>query len=163
MALLGDQIRVNGNILSWGSIRLSVAGELFVGFTSLTYGDKRERVKQYGMGRHHAPRARSRGKYSTEPVKLGGPKSTIQALRERLADLSPTGTSYGDVEFEIICSYFESDEEPITVHITGCVIVGQASTEEENPDPLKEEIEIDCMAIRRNGVVLFDDSEGSPV
>jgi hypothetical protein len=51
----------------------------------------------------------------------------------------------------------------MSVLITGCVIVGQSASEEESADPLKEELEIDCMAIRRNGLTLFDSSELVPV
>ncbi len=159
---MSDQIRVNGNQLSWGSIKVKLDGEVYFGFNSLSYGDKRERVKAYGMGKHQAPRGRSRGKYSTDPVKLGGPKASVQALREALAAKSADGVSYGDVEFEVIAQYFESAELGITVQCERCVIVANASTEEEGSDPLKEEIELDTMKIRRNGLVLFDESEGSP-
>lgn len=159
---MSDQIRVNGNILSWGSIKMKFGGEPFFGFTSVQYADKRERVFQWGMGKHHAPRARSRGKYTPEPGKLGGPKSTIQALREFLAAQSADGASYGDVHFDIVIQYVEADDLPITVELEDCVITGNSSNEEENPDPLKEEIEISYMKVRRNGVVLFDETEGSP-
>lgn len=160
---MADQIRVNGNQLSWGSITLFVRGEIFTGFTGITYADKRERVKAYGMGRHHAPRGRSRGKYSTDPVKLTGWKSSVSALRTGLAVGSPNGTSYGDTEFDIQVLYSEVFEPNISVFISGCVWTANTSTEEENPDPLKEEIEIDPMVIRRNGLVLFDESLGTPV
>lgn len=159
---MGDSVRVNGNIMSWGSIRVKIATDTFYGFTSISYADKRERAKVYGMGRHHAPRGRTRGKYSTEPVKLKGPKDTIDALRAKLASLSPSGTTYGDTEFEIVVQYVEADIAPITVEINSCVYSGTSSSEEEGPDALQEEIEIDCMTIRRNGLALFDDTEGSP-
>lgn len=160
--MAGDPVRINGNQLSWGSIKVKVDGESFFGFTSLSYGDKRERVKAYGMGKHHAPRGRSRGKYTVEPVKLTGPKSTVQALRERLAAKADDGASYGNVEFEIVAQYIEADELPITVEIERCVWMTNTSSEEENPDPLTEDIEIDAMKIRRNGAVLFDETEGVP-
>ncbi len=114
------------------------------------------------MARHQAPRGRSRGKYTVEPVKLTGWKGSIQTLREALAALSQDGISYGDVEFEIVVQYVDSGEAPMTVEIERCVWAGNSSSDEEGPDPLKEEIEIDCMLIRRNGLVLFDSSEGSP-
>src|SRR5262245_32419230 len=98
---MADQYRINGNALSWASITLRVGDEVLTGFTGLTYADKRERTFVYGMGKHHAPRARTRGKYSVEPVKLKGPKSTMHALRTKLASLSPDGNSYGDYEFHI--------------------------------------------------------------
>jgi len=159
---MADQIRINGNIVSWGSITLRVDDEIFTGFTSLSYSDKRERTKQYGMGKHHAPRARTRGKYTVEPVKLKGPKSTMHALRTKLASLSPDGNSYGDYEFHINTQYIEDFEPEMYVDIERCVYVGTSSSEEENPDPLQEEIEIDAMAIRRNGMTQFDGSGGAP-
>jgi hypothetical protein len=159
---MADAVRINGNQVSWGSIILKVGGERFHGFTSLAYGDKRERTYAWGMGKHQAPRARSRGKYTPDPVKLAGPKSSMQLLRQKLADLSEDGFSYGDVEFEITAQYSERDEPPMTVEIERCVIVANSSQEEESADPLKEEIEISCMKIRRNGLVLFDESAGAP-
>lgn len=159
-----DQQRINGNVYSWSSIRLKVGPELFTGFTSISYADKRERVKQYGMGRHHAPRGRSAGKYTVEKVKLAGPKDTIQALRATLAARSPDRRSYGNVEFEIVVQYteFGNNLEPIHVEIERCVLVGNSTGEEESADPLKEEVEIDPMLIRRNGLTLFDSSRGEP-
>lgn len=160
---MADAIRVNGNQLSWGSIQLKLNGEDYYGFTGISFSDKRERVKAYGMGRHHAPRGRSRGKYSTENVKLTGWKSSVSIFRDALAALSPSGFAYGDVEFQIVVMYSEPDEAPVIVEISGCVWAGNSTSDEESPDPLKEEIEIDCLAIRRNGTVLFDDSEPVPV
>lgn len=157
---MSDKIRVNGNIYSWGSISLKVADEDFSGFTSISYGDKRTRTKIWGQGKHQAPRGRSRGKYETTEGKMKGPKSTIQALREKLASLSADGVSYGDVEFMVVVNYVEADEAPITVELFQCVISTQDSSEEENPDPLQEEIGLDYMVIKRNGLVLFDNSEG---
>jgi hypothetical protein len=159
---MADDIRVNGNQLSWGSIVLKINSERFTGFTSIAFADKRERVKAYGLTRHHAPRGRSRGKYTIDPVKLVGWKSSIQKLREGLGALAPDGKSYGDVEFQIVVDYVESDELGITVEIDRCVWASNSSSDEESADPLKEEIEIDAMLIRRNGFTLFDASEGAP-
>ncbi len=159
---MADQIRVNGNMLSWGSIVVKVDNDRFYGFTSISFGDSRERVKAYGMGRHHAPRGRSRGKYNVDPVGLKGPTATMQALREALASRSSDGVSYGDVECEIVVQYIDSGDDPITVELERCVWSKNTTSNEEGPDPLSEEAEFDCMKIRRNGVVLFDESEGSP-
>lgn len=159
---MADKVRIRGNVLSWGSIIVKVDGERFSGFTSLSYGDKRERTYQWGMGKHQAPRGRSRGKYTPEPVKLGGPKSTIADLRAALMARAADGISYGDVEFQIVAQYVESDETPVTVELERCVIVGNTSQEEESADPLKEEIEISCMKVIRNGGTLYDSSEGQP-
>ncbi len=159
---MSDEIRVNGNLHSWGSITVKVDGDRFFGFTSIGYSDSRERVKAYGMGRAQAPRGRSRGKYATEPVTLAGAKGSMQQLRKALADAGGSGsTSYGDTVFQIVVQYVEADDTPITDEIEDCVWVKNTASNEEGPDPLVDEIEIDCLRIRRNNLVLFDESEGS--
>src|SRR5689334_17393541 len=158
---MSDEIRVNGNLYSWGSIKLKINDEIFYGFTAISYSDSRERVKAWGMGRHHAPLGRSRGKYQVEPVSVTARKGTLQQLRKALATAAG-GSSYGDIEFQIIVQYVEpGDEEPITVELDRCVWSKNTSQEEENPDPLKEDAEFDCMLIRRNGLTLFDNSEAN--
>lgn len=159
---MADALRINGNAVSWGSIELKIDEEKYTGFTSIGFADKRERTKGYSVGKHHAPTRRSRGKYSTDPVKLVGWKSSIQALRAALAAKSKDGKSYGDVDFQIVVQYIEDNEDPQTVEIDHCVWSSNSTSDEESPDPLKEEIELDCMLIRRNGLVLFDASEGEP-
>ncbi|MCH8084608.1 MAG: hypothetical protein IH885_10275 [Myxococcales bacterium] len=157
---MSDEIRINGNAHSWGSITVKFDGDRFFGFTSIGYADARERVKAYGMGRAQAPRGRSRGKYTTEPVTLTGWKGSVQQLRQALADAGD-GESYGDTLFQIVVQYVEADDTPVTVELEDCVWTKNTSSDEEGPDPLSEDIEIDCMRIRRNGLVLFDNSEGS--
>jgi hypothetical protein len=159
---MSDQIRVNGNQHSWGSIIVKIANERYTGFTAVKFADSRERVKAYGMGRHHAPRGRSRGKYQVEPVGLTGWKSSVQALREALAQQASDGNSYGDVVFQVVVQYVEDDDTSITVELEDCVWTKNTTSDEEGPDPLSEEIEIDCMRIRRNGKVLFDEGSGTP-
>ena len=159
---MSDPFRINGNIHSWGSLILKVDGEPFTGFTSVGFGEKVTVVLAYGMGKHQAPRARTRGKYEPEPVKIGGPPGSFQILREALAQLSPTGTSYGNVVFQGVLQYVETDETPITIEMGGLRWTANTHSHEESPDPLKEENEFSCVGYRRNGLVLFDDSGGSP-
>ena len=113
---MSDEVRINGNQHSWGSIKVKINGDLFYGFTAIGYADTRERVKAYGMGRSHAPRGRSRGKYTVEPVTLTGWKSSMQALRKALADAGD-GTSYGDTICQIVVQYVEADDTPVTVEL----------------------------------------------
>lgn len=156
-----DRIYVNDNQLSWGSIICKVAEVRIYGFTSLTFSDKREREKAYGMGRHQGPRGRSRGKYTADPVKLGGYRAAVAELRKTLAEKSADGKSYGDVEFQVVATYFENDELPLIVVAERCVWISNNATDEEGAGNLKEEIEVDPMFIRRNGMVLFDNSEAN--
>lgn len=157
---MSDAIRVNDNMFSWGSIIAKVAGERYYGFESIAYGDKRERAKSWGMGRHQAPRGRSRGKYTVEPVKLGGPKGTVSALRAGIATLAADSKSYGNVEFQIIVQYIEIGEIDQCVEINRVVWVSNSVTDAEGQEVLKEEAELDAMYIIRNGLTLFDGTEG---
>lgn len=160
---MSDDIRVNGNAVSWGSISMKAATDAFTGFTQISYADKRERVKLHGMGRHQAARGRSRGKYTTDPVKVKGPKGTAEAFRDFLARQAVDGISIGDVEFPIVLLYIEpGSEKPMNVLIEGCVLVSDSSSHEEGADPLFDELEFDCMKIYRNGRTLFDSSTGAP-
>lgn len=152
---MSDQIRVNGNQLSWGSISFYLNGDLYTGFTAISYGDKRERVKAWGMGRHHAPRGRSSGKYTPDNVKVTGWKASVQTFLQALALQSGTPT-YGSTQFEIVVLYSEFTDLNVTVEINECLVTAVTASDEESPDPLKEDLEIDCMAISRNGLVLFD-------
>jgi hypothetical protein len=159
---MADQTRINGNQHSWGSISIKFGGERFTGVIAIKYADSRERVKAYGMGRHQAPRGRSRGKYTTEPVGLTLWKGSAQELRAKLAAVAPDGRSYGDVEFEIVVQYVEVDDTSVIVQIERCVLTKNATDDEESADPLKDELEADCMLIRRNGLTLFDSSVDQP-
>ncbi len=159
---MADQIRINGNALSWGSILVKVDGDVFTGFTSVEYNDKRERAKGYGMGRHQAPSRRSRGKYTVDPVKLEGFKSSMSQLRAQLAAKGPDGISYGDTEFNVVIQYSESDDSPVTVELERCVYTATTSSDKEGAELIMETIELDCMKITRNGLSLFDGSAGVP-
>lgn len=156
---MSDLQSVNGNSVSWGSLVCKVRDERYYRFTDISFSDKRERVKGYGMGRHHAPILRSRGKYTVENLKISGWTAAVQALRAGLAAAAPGGKSYGDVEFEVLLSYFEPDDTQIDVVFSRCVWAANSVGHSESPDPLKEEFELDCMYISRNGLVLFDQSD----
>lgn len=158
---MSDPKRVNGSDVSWGSIKLFINGEPYYGFTSIDFGDKRERVFGYGLGAHHGPSRQSRGKYSTEPLKLKGFKAAIQAVRQALADESDSGTEYGDVEFNVTAQFVEGDVG-LTVELEQCTWAENASAHEENPDPLQENIAFTCRRIKRNGLVLWSRSDGDP-
>lgn len=158
---MSDPISVNNNQHSWGSITIKLRGSVFHGFTDVSFADARERVKAYGMGRHHAPRGRSRGKYTVENCKITGWVGSIQQLRQELAAVAG-GKSYGDVEFQVIVQFYEDDDLPVTIELNRCVWAKNSSSMSEDADPRKEEIELDCMYILRNGLALFDQSAGSP-
>lgn len=157
---MADEIRVNGNTYSYASTILKIDGERYWGITSMSYGDKRERVHGYGMGKSQAPRSKSKGKYTVKPTKLVGEKATIQAIRDQLAAKSSNGKSYGDVSVPIFLQYVEDDQpDPITIEILDCTVEDDDSSNENNSDPSKDEITFLPMRIKRNGLTLYDSSQ----
>lgn len=159
---MSDQVRINGAMHSWSSTIAKLGGVRYHGLTSVTYGDKLERVKLPGMGRSHAPRGRSAGKYTTDPVKLKGPKSTIEAIRRQYALAAPDQKSIGIPEFDLNLQFIELGDIPMNVRIRGCKIAEDSSGHEESADPLQDELTLDCMWVMRNGKTLFDSTQGLP-
>jgi hypothetical protein len=154
---MGDSVRINGNAYSWGSIVCKVDGERYVGFKEIGYGDSRERTQFHGMNRAHKPIARSRGKYTTKPVKLTGLKSAAGALRNALAAKASNQRSFGSVEFEIAITYEEESLGVVLDQLISCVIVDNDASHTEAPDPLSETLEIQCMEVLWDGKKLADD------
>jgi len=154
----GDNLYVNGSALSWGSFVIKLDGDELRGFTSISYTHKRTRTKGYGTGPSHAPTRRSKGKYEVENVKLKGYKSSMQALRNKLAEVAGS-SSYGDTEFEVLIQGVEANEEPITVQLNRCTWAGTSGALEEGPDLVTEEVDIDCMGVVENGLTLHDEVE----
>ena len=52
---MSDEIRINGIAHSWGSIKIKIAGERFSGISSVSYSDKLEVSKLWGMGKNQKP------------------------------------------------------------------------------------------------------------
>jgi hypothetical protein len=159
---MSDPIRVNGNLFSWGSILVTVDGEVITGFTEITYGDKRERVEGYGLGSHHGPLGRSAGKYSTDESNLKGKTHAVAHLRNRLAALAADGRSYGSVEFQVDIFYGESDLDSHSVNLLSCVVTADSASRSEGADPLEDELKLKPLYIYRDGTTLFDSSTYLP-
>lgn len=159
---MADERRVNGNAVSWGSIKMRLAGEPYFGFTAVAFSDKIEVALGYGMGAHHGPRVRSKGKYIVDPCKITGWKASVQAARAAVANNSLSGTSYGTVEFDVIVQFVEAGQDPITVELLRCRWIENSESNEENPDPLKEDFVVQPMRILRNGLALYEREDGEP-
>jgi hypothetical protein len=157
---MSDQVRINGNQLSWSSASLKIDGERYFGVTSISYGDSLEVEKGYGMGRHHAPTTRTAGKYTVEPLALTMRKDSAQELRSQLAARA-NGRGIGSVEVPIVLQFVEPTSGlQHTVEFERCRYTKAATSAEEGPSGIMEDVEFDVMVIRRDGVVLFDESEG---
>lgn len=158
---------INGTEYSWGSIKITIAGQEFEAFTAIDYGDKLTPAKTYGAGSAYRPRGRTRGKYECDNSKLTGFKDELQALRSALAAQSATGTSYGSVVFDVVIQFIEpaqagdptSVDKSNTVVLEKCKWIVDSSAHSESADGLTDSIELDTMGIRRNGLTLYEEAQ----
>jgi hypothetical protein len=159
---MADQVRINGNIYAHGSIVFKINGERYGGFKDISFGDKRERVRVPGMNKAHKSRGVTSGKYSCDETKVKGPISSCQAVREALAKLAPDGVSYGSVSVPIVVQWVEenSNQTPHTVELNDNYITAFATAHSESADNDDEEMTINTDHIIRDGLTLFDASEG---
>lgn len=154
-----DTPRVNNNQYGWGSLETEVAGQRLFGYTEISFKDTRNRSYTYGQNRSQKPRGRTSGKYDPGQVTLTGYASSISAFLKALANLSGT-SSFGNAPFEIIINAVEDGEEtPMTVLIEDCRVTSVGESWSEGEDALMQDLEIQPMCIRRNGLVLFDDRD----
>jgi len=155
---MSDDLRVNGNLIGWGSHILKIDGERWFGITGINFGEKRERSFGWGMTRSHAPLARTGGKYTPGAVKMTMWKHTAVALRKKLASKASDGRSYGNAEVPVFLQCVEGDKTS-TTEFDQMTTTGIDCSDEENADGTKEEWEWSAMRIRRDGLTLYDSSE----
>lgn len=154
-----DELRVNGNLIGWGSHLFKLDGERVIGVTAVAWDQSRERAYGYGMNRAHAPIAATAGKYTPGVVKMTMYKHTASAVRARLASLAEDGVSYGNVRVPGFLQYVEGDKVT-TIDFEEMAVVKDGGSDEENPDPTKEEWEFQVMRIKNDGLTLYDSTEG---
>ena len=159
---MGDSLRINGNLYSWGSWKFTLGGVTYTGVAAIKYSHSRVRTKGYGQGPHQGPRGRTRGKYEVENPSIKVFTDTALAIKKQLAALSSTGNSYGEASVPIVVQAFEPGLEPLTVELLDCTYEKSSTDLEEGGDPSMEEIEFNCMKLKENGLVLYDDSQPVP-
>lgn len=154
---MADQITINGSQMSWASLSVRINGMLITGYTAFSYDDKREQSLLWGAGHAQVPRGKTSGQYTPGMCKLTGYVSTVQEMRQMLAMLSPSGISYGGVEFQVVAQFIEFGSEiPQTVVANRCTWVSNTASFQLGTDGLQEDVEFQPMFILRNGLTLFE-------
>lgn len=155
---MADEVRINGLQISWASVKLKIDGVAYSGITSVEYADGRETALTYGMGRHHAPRGQTSGKYTPDPFTINCYTSTAKAIRADLAAKAAPGRGIGSVSVPIILQYIEPDDAVVTVEALDARLVKNEASNEEGPDGLTEKLTFQPMRIKRDGVALYDEA-----
>lgn len=157
---MADTQRINGYVPSWSDIYVKIDDERYYGISEIAYGDTRARSKVYGMGRAHAPRGRTSGKYEVDEATMKMDKVAATELRRVLALKSTDGKSFGSVIFQVVVQYSDAQGETNTDTLHECTLTKQGISASEGPDALMEDVALDVMRIDRNGLTLYDGSEG---
>ncbi len=153
---MADILYMNGYAFSWSSAILTIGSQRFTGVTNVTYGQKRERGKGWGMSRAYGPTRRTSGKYTPAPLKMKGFADSIEDIRAYLATLSDDQKSYGNVIVPVTFQLYEPKLGVITRYFHDCTPDDENGSAEESPDPTQDEIQFDVMRITTNGRTLWD-------
>lgn len=151
----GDQIRVNGYHADSGSIVAKFDGVDYYGFTEISgYGDTVEEKPLFGYNQRRGPRGRTKGVKKPDKVTLKGPLSTTRAFARAIKAKAKDG-KLSTPQFPITVSFVDGDE-PHTDLLLQCRIlkVNTALPTAESSDAVIEELEIQPMSIKRDGVEL---------
>lgn len=156
--MAGDSVRINGVQISWPSAKIKIDGAPYRGITSVDYADGVEKTYAYGMGRHHAPRGRTLGKYTPELLVITCWTSTAETIRKGLAQKAG-GRGISSVSVPIVLQFIEKDDAIITIEALDSTLVKNEASNEEGPDALAEKLSFMPMRLLRNGVALYDTTE----
>lgn len=158
MALDSTRVIAGGLLYSFGSVRVKIDGDRIVGFTEISYDDKRTRAKGYGSVASQGSLGKTRGKYEVSPVKLICHAHTARALFAKLAEKADDGKSFGNTEFSISVEASEAGLGSVQDEIFGCHIESPSKAVKEGPEPNMVEITVDAQYIVHDGFSLFDNT-----
>ena len=149
-----DTLRVNGNLVSWGSHILTINGLRYTSLTEVSYGDKLETTQGYGMSRSHGPIGRTAGKYVPDNLKMKMYQHAITDIIAMLANISPDG-SLGSAVIPITLAYYEVGLPDHMLSFVDCRLVTFTESITESADAPMGELEWTVQRIYRDGTALF--------
>lgn len=119
-------------------------GQIVIGYKSITYSRKRSRVMAKGQSPDPLGKTRGSNAYVAS-IELHRPEynQLIQTL----------GDGYGDVFFNISCTYNETPLDVVTDQILGCTLdSSEAAADQTSDDPLYVMIELNPVKIKFRGL-----------
>jgi hypothetical protein len=159
MPLSDGKVTQDGTSYSRASVRFIFIDEIvqFVGEVSSSH--KLETALGYGMNLAQGPIVQSAGKYVPGGLKVKGFKGGVQKMREKVAAMSPSGTSYGAPMFPVLIQYIDANESPIDEEFRNCKWEEESSTVTDSPDCLQDELSFTFWTKKTNGLSLHNDAE----
>lgn len=139
---------INGVRHSFASVEIKVANLIFVGVKGCDYSRKRSRAQV--RGNHPDPIGQTRGEneYEASIEIYLAEFNQLQAALQALGG----GKGYGDVFFDVICTYGENGFDTITDTIRGCSIDSTEASLAQGPDALTRTIDLTPLKILFNQI-----------
>jgi hypothetical protein len=156
--MAGDEVRVQGRLVSWASNIFKLNGVRYYGVTAVNWDQSRERVLGYGQNRSGLPRGQTAGKYVPGVLKVKMFKDTAIQMRKDLASLAPDGKSYGEVEVPATNQVAEGTFNS-TAEFIRCSVAKETPGVEESGEPTQEEWEFTTHGILTDGLSLFNQQQ----
>ncbi len=137
---------VNDIKFDHSSAEIQIGATLFTGIESIEWSESLEPGIVRGTVAQKL--ARTAGEHDAE----GGFALPIEDFGELIATL---GEGYGGVSFNIVVTYSNEGQNVTTVELIGCRITEHSGGSEAGGDPTMEEISIDIMEVKHNGLRMF--------
>lgn len=132
---------VNGFRYAWSSVEIKIAGKVFYA-TAINYSRKRNRAM---VREHHPdPVAKTRGsnEYSADIELHLSEFNAMQAALIAAANQAGLKGGYGDVFFQVVVQYSETNLDTITDTIQGCTLDSTEAAGAEGTDPSKRKCDL---------------------
>lgn len=140
---------INGNIYSYSSITIAIAGTPYTGVTEISYSDNLEPGELYGTGPYIL--GLSRGKYKAD-ASFTMAKKDFESVKRAL--VATGGGGFGEAPFVITVAYRETfDVDIISDTVEGCRIMKQENSHSSgSADPLVVKVDLSVFRIAWNGL-----------
>lgn len=142
--------RINGVVYSFAEIRVSIGGDRFFTFDSISFNHNIDSADVYLSGAQ-APSGYTQGQATLEPIKL---ITTIEGQTEIENALAALAGDRGlsSVEFGVTVMWEDEGKDPVLYEFEACRYTGSSVSAAQGPDAVKPELTIKYRGFKRNGV-----------
>ena len=139
---------INGIKYDWSSVRIDIEGTENIGIKELTW----EETLEPGIlrGTRSQKIGRTRGEHDST--------GTLVMYTESWYDLLETlGDGYGEVSFNVLVEFADTDQPTSTAELRGCRITSKSNGGSQGTEPAEVSLDIDIMLIKENGKTMSGD------
>ena len=146
---MADTPLINGRRFSHTSLEISLikpdgSSEIFIDIDSIEYSEELEVA--FVQGTAIAPIGWTAGTYAPGDCTISMGKSSFQSLIKQIGD------GWLGANLSVVVKYADEGEDSIADELTAR-IVGTSTSSSYGPDPIKEQLKLKPIKVKRNGIV----------